>query len=149
METRLITGKDVALLAALHKDCFVSGRWSAAQLSGSLDLPTTVGFIAEADRQAAGFILCQMTPDEEAEVLTICVKPALRRKGIGAVLLNSAFAAARERKAARLFLEVAADNAAAIALYEKTGFRAIGTRSGYYARAGGAVDAVVMETGIS
>ncbi len=149
METRLITGADAGLLAALHRECFGSRGWSLAQISGSLGLSTTVGFIAEADRQAAGFILCQMTPDEEAEVLTICVMPALRRKGIGALLLNAAFAAAKERKAARLFLEVAADNEAALALYEKAGFRVIGRRRGYYARESGAADAVMMETGIS
>jgi ribosomal-protein-alanine N-acetyltransferase len=41
----------------------------------------------------------------------------------------------------KIFLEVAADNAAAIALYERAGFARIAVRPKYY---NGAADAVVM-----
>ena len=44
-----------------------------------------------------------------------------------------------------MFLEVAEDNPGAIALYERTGFTAVGRRASYYGRPGAqAVDAVVM-----
>jgi ribosomal-protein-alanine N-acetyltransferase len=43
--------------------------------------------------------------------------------------------------AGTLFLEVAGDNAAALALYAAAGFEAIGLRKGYYATG---ADAVVM-----
>ena len=43
-----------------------------------------------------------------------------------------------------LFIEVAAGNTAARALYEALGFAAAGVRKGYYGREGGAEDAVVM-----
>ena len=44
-----------------------------------------------------------------------------------------------------LFLEVAVDNTAAIALYRAAGFASAGTRKGYYDRgAAGRVDALVL-----
>ena len=42
----------------------------------------------------------------------------------------------------RVFLEVAANNAAALALYSRKGFVPCGRRPGYYA---GGVDAAIME----
>ena len=43
-----------------------------------------------------------------------------------------------------MFLEVADDNAAAIALYEGAGFAESGGAPGYYADAAGDADALVM-----
>ena len=44
-----------------------------------------------------------------------------------------------------MFLEVAEDNIAALALYHRAGFAAVGRRRGYYHRAGAApVDAQVL-----
>ena len=43
-----------------------------------------------------------------------------------------------------MFLEVAADNLAAIALYQATGFAKVGVRKGYYPHPDGAKDALVM-----
>jgi ribosomal-protein-alanine N-acetyltransferase len=53
--------------------------------------------------------------------------------------------AARRAEVKRLFLEVAADNAAALRLYKGLGFAAVGRRKAYYRRPGGQpVDAVVL-----
>ena len=52
---------------------------------------------------------------------------------------------AAKRGCESLFLEVAADNDAAIALYKKQGFETVGRRAGYYARSDHpAVDAIVL-----
>ena len=57
--------------------------------------------------------------------------------------------AARRAEVKRLFLEVAADNDAAIALYEGLGFKIAGARKAYYQRTGGAnVDAVILALGL-
>jgi ribosomal-protein-alanine N-acetyltransferase len=58
-------------------------------------------------------------------------------------------ALARERAAGSLFLEVGADNAAALALYRAMGFRQVGHRCAYYRRVDRpAADAIVMRLGL-
>jgi ribosomal-protein-alanine N-acetyltransferase len=77
----------------------------------------------------------------EADVQTLAVAPAARRRGIGALLLRSLLAEAARCGCTSVMLEVRADNAAAIALYERFGFERISVRRGYYP---GGVDAWVM-----
>jgi ribosomal-protein-alanine N-acetyltransferase len=51
----------------------------------------------------------------------------------------------RKTKETQLFIEVAADNTAARALYERAGFAVTGRRKAYYEKPGGArQDAIVM-----
>ena len=53
--------------------------------------------------------------------------------------------AAQRAEAKKLFLEVAADNGAAMELYRRAGFLGTGLRRGYYERPGSpAVDAVTL-----
>ena len=93
----------------------------------------------------AGFALYRAAAGE-AELLTISVMPEARRSGIGAGLLAACEDGARASGAARLFLEVAAGNLAARALYGRAGYRECGRRKGYYQRPDGSRDdAVVME----
>jgi ribosomal-protein-alanine N-acetyltransferase len=81
----------------------------------------------------------------EAEVLTLAVHPAHRRHGLGRAVLQAGLDLAAAAAAEAVFLEVAADNAAALALYRVAGFEAVGRRAGYYARAAGAgMDALVL-----
>jgi len=134
---------DAAALAAVHASGFET-PWTDEDFARFLADPVTFGRVAEtADGDPAGFILCRMIAGE-AEILTIVVATDFRRQGVARVLLAEAMAFASARAAA-MFLEVAADNPGAIALYAMAGFEAIGRRAGYYGRlAGGAVDAIVM-----
>lgn len=139
MEIRSVHSSDVPALAALHALCFKEGdRWGAAQIAGSLSLATTRGYVAVEGEDIFGMLLLQKTGGEE-EVLTLGVHPSRRRRGIGHDLLNCALTDEGLRS---LFLEVAADNESAIALYEKTGFSLFARRKGYYRRGGGRVDAL-------
>lgn len=131
-----------AMLAALHAESFGVECWSTEQFRGSLALTTTRAWLARADGKPAGFILCQILP-EEAEILTLCVSPARRRSAIGESLLRQAMADARDAGARILLLEVAADNLAARKLYERLGFLITGTRANYYKRGAVTVDAVM------
>jgi [ribosomal protein S18]-alanine N-acetyltransferase len=70
-------------------------------------------------------------PQAEAEVHTIGVDPAYRRRGIGRALLRRLLAVADE-VAATVFLEVRTDNDAALALYAAEGFTRVGLRRDYY-----------------
>ena len=82
------------------------------------------------------FILIRAVLDE-AEILTLAVRPEARRKGYARGLVEAAAALARAAGVCQLYLEVAEDNAAALALYRATGFVEVGRRPGYYARVGG------------
>lgn len=135
------------LLAGMHKVCFAE-VWDADAMASLLSMPGTEGAIAvdgESLRPAlqppgpAGFVLWRAAAGE-AEILTIAVLPPWRRGGIGGQLLETALAASAVAGAEAMFLEAAADNTAALALYEKRGFKRVGLRRAYY----GDKDAVVM-----
>ncbi|MFC5390563.1 ribosomal protein S18-alanine N-acetyltransferase [Brevundimonas bullata] len=125
-------------LAAIHAEAFET-PWDAASLSALLASPG-VFVVADAD----GFILIRVVADE-AEILTLAVRPSARRGGLGARLVEAAVVRAAALGADRMFLEVAEDNVAARALYARAGFHEAGRRRGYYARANGRrEDALVL-----
>ena len=74
---------------------------------------------------------------DDAELMTIAVEPKFRGKGVGRALLQACFEDLRMTPSRRMILEVAADNPAAIRLYEKLGFKRLSERKGYYARPDG------------
>ncbi|HLQ17788.1 MAG TPA: GNAT family N-acetyltransferase [Tabrizicola sp.] len=128
-------------LAALHARCFRSPPpWSAKDFAGFLGDPLAF-LLVEGD---AGFLLGRAVAGE-AELLTLCVAPEARRLGLGRKLLARFLYQAQLRGAERAFLDVKADNAAAVSLYESAGFGLAGRRRGYYQAADGSrTDALVM-----
>lgn len=125
-------------IAALHAQAF-EAPWDEAAFEALISQAGMV-LIEEAD----GFILIRTVADE-AEILTLAVRPPARRSGLGARLVERGVVEAAARGATRLFLEVAEDNAAARALYARAGFTEAGLRRRYYARADGTtVDALVL-----
>jgi len=136
-----VDAEEAAALAAIHAEAF-DHPWDADALS---DLLTSSGVFALADANRRGFVLIRTVVDE-AEVLTIAVKRDARRHGLARHLMDQAARTAADRGAVSLFLEVAVDNDAAIALYADLGFQTTGRRTGYYARPGAAaVDALVLK----
>jgi len=131
-------------LAALHATSFTL-PWSAADLADLLGSPGGFGLLfKDGDGAAAGLILARAIAGE-AEILTLAVAPANRRAGLARALVEAAAGVAAKLGAESLFLEVAADNAAAIGLYRGAGFTEVGRRRGYYPRgASTAVDALIM-----
>ncbi|MEQ8368554.1 MAG: ribosomal protein S18-alanine N-acetyltransferase [Roseicyclus sp.] len=130
-----------ARMAELHAQAFAGGEiWTEAAIRALLVRPATHVVTLGDD----GFAILQILPPE-AELLTIAVAPARQGRGIGAELLSKTMADAAQAGADTLFLEVAADNAAARALYTRAGFARIGRRKGYFARPGAvAQDALVL-----
>lgn len=84
----------------------------------------------------AGFILSRRALDT-AEILTIAVAPKARGNGIGGALLANHLATLAAEGAKTLFLEVETENRAALALYQRFGFRQVGERKAYYRKADG------------
>ena len=125
-------------LAALHAEAF-DAPWDAAAFMVLLGQAGV--HLAEAP---GGFILVRTAADE-AEILTLAVRPADRRHGLGTGLVSRGVADAVAHGATRLFLEVAEDNKAALALYRGAGFVEAGRRPRYYARADGSrTDALIL-----
>lgn len=134
---------DLALLARLHAACFEEA-WDSAALASLLAMPGACALIAGAGRgEALGFVILRAVAGE-AEIISLGVEPRARRLGVGRRLLAGALAAAAASDAARIFLEVAADNWAARALYLEQGFLEVGRRPGYYRRPHGSMAALVL-----
>ncbi|RNF35140.1 GNAT family N-acetyltransferase [Paracoccus methylarcula] len=128
-------------LAALHARCFTTPRpWNADEFSALL--ASSGSFLLT---RHDGFLLGRFVA-EEAELLTLAVAPEARRRGHGLALTREFAATARAMGACDLFLEVAADNHPAQALYAALGWRETGRRRGYYAPG---LDAVVMHLGLA
>ncbi len=109
--------------------------WSPEEVAEAMAAPGAVIAVAP-----HGFALGRAVADE-AELFAIAVHPGHRRTGQGARLLAQWERAAATHGATRLFLEVATDNAAALALYTRAGWTETGRRRAYY---GPGRDALLM-----
>ncbi len=129
--------EDAEALSRLHAAGFYRG-WPREDFAAYLDDPTTPAYVVTdgARRRILGFSMLRLAGDE-AELITIAVDPRWRGKGLGGALMRAMFDDLLMSRARRMLLEVAEDNPAAIKVYRKHGFREIGRRAGYYARASG------------
>ena len=144
--SRRITATDnAALLASLHRQCF-EDSWDEASFRSLLAGQGVFALIAKdaSATESQAFILIQVAA-EQSEILSIGTVPDARRSGLARILLDQAAAEALARKAQEIFLEVAEDNSAALALYIVAGFAISGRRRSYYRRPGGImVDALML-----
>lgn len=69
---------------------------------------------------------------EEVHITNISVKPAFRRRKVGEALLHRLIETCYENMVKYITLEVRVSNKKAINLYEKYGFKSLGTRKEYY-----------------
>lgn len=117
-------------IAALEKECF-SQPWSEAALEEELYNPQASFIVAEdGEGGVLGYAGLQVILDE-GYIANIAVEPPARRHGVASALLD-VFCRFGQANLAFLTLEVRASNQAAIALYEKYGFREAGRRKNYY-----------------
>ena len=132
-------------LAAIHAAAFTQSRpWSADEFAALLQQPTTIL------GQATGSFALLRAVAGEAEVLTVATHPDHRRNGHARAALLQAEAQAIGRDVDAVFLDVAEDNTAAIALYAALGYERVGVRKHYYARkTGNAVNAVLMRKSLA
>ena len=147
VKIRHATAEDIPAIIDLERACATAAHWSEAQYRQSFEAsgPERIVFVAvsegaptPADAEAspdtafAGFLMARrVAPDWELE--NIVVAPDARRKGLGKQLLEALIIRARETNSESVFLEVRESSEDARALYEKAGFRQVGTRKSYYA----------------
>lgn len=130
----------LAGVAALERTVF-QNPWSERSLE-LLCGDSAFGFVfLEGDTVAAyGGMLTVL---DEGQITNIATHPSYRRRGLAAGVLQALLEEARERGIAFITLEVRESNAAAVALYQKFGFSAVGKRSRFYTRP--VEDALVMQ----
>lgn len=147
MTLRPATRADADALAQVHAEAF-EAPWPARDILRFAEDPGGFALASETADGLAGFILCRVLAGE-AEVLTLAVRPEHRRRGVARNLLEAA-AVLAGRTAGAMFLEVAEDNPAALALYAQAGFSRVGRRAGYYARTRAeAAAAIVMRRALN
>lgn len=115
--------------------------WPPKAFEVELANPGAHCWVAETSGQIAGALVFWRVLDE-AELATLAVHPAFRRRGIARKLLQTAMDAAYADGARIYHLEVRAGNEAAQKLYESFGFKAVGRRPKYYKDNG--EDAILM-----
>ena len=132
-------------MARIHFACFAQQRpWSASEIAEMAQNPRN--FVLNRER---GFLIGQAVVDE-AEVLTLAVDPCARRQGIARALVAEFIAVAGQKGANHAFLEVEAQNVAALSLYQSFGFAKTGLRRDYYQRPDGSrSDALILSCPLS
>lgn len=139
---RRATMGDAAAIADLHGLCFAHS-WSTVTIEALLAERGVTAHVVE-NRGLEGFVMIRRVLDE-AEVLSIAVVPRGRSRGAGRRLMQAGIDALVLQGVRRLFLEVEAENIAALKLYAGLGFVEVGRRAGYYrGEDGRARDALTM-----
>lgn len=136
---------DAEALAALHASCF-KAPWDAASFEALLKNTNTFALMASRGPSSGhlkAFIVTCVASDE-AEILSLGTVPSARRSGLARALVRAASTMANDLGANKMFLEVAADNAVADALYSGIGFLPAGSRPGYYGGGEQAIDALIL-----
>ncbi len=138
---------DIEQVAELEQQLFPDDSWNAESFWGELagmSRDIRRYWVALRGSVVVGYAGASRTGDS-SDVQTIAVTPAERRSGMGRQLLQLMLdwidTGQGSAGGSPTFLEVAADNSAAIALYESAGFAVTDTRAGYYRNG---VDALIM-----
>lgn len=135
------------LLAEIHGESFAT-QWDEKAFRELLNSPGTSAILISSQNNPTGFALLRKAADE-AEILTICTRPAVRQKGHAKLLMQHMESLLRNDGVKSLFIEVATSNLAGLALYRSCGFTQAGVRENYYERGDGArEDALIMRKGL-
>ena len=125
---------DLDAIVKLECESFPEDRVSRRALRQFLRAPHRPVIAAVVDGELAGYTLISLRRRARAaRIYSIAVARCFARRGIGLALLQASEKYALMNHQAALRLEVRYDNARAIALYEKFGFRQFGVHVDYYA----------------
>lgn len=138
-----LSGKEEAqLLSDLHRECFPN-YWNIDAFNDFFSISGTQAVLACVP-DPAGMAVWRVQ-GEQADIITIAVRPAFRRQGLGAAMLEYMMGEIQGKGANNLFLDVEEGNTAAIGLYERYGFVQLNRRKLYYRQKDGSyTDALVM-----
>ena len=133
--------KDLPEILKIEKKTHVS-PWSAEFFSKQL-AASARAFLSEEDSQIIGYLVYQQVLDE-AEILNLVTSVDRQNQGCASQLLDQFLIMLETFQVKRVYLEVASDNLAAIALYTKYIFEPCGIRKDYYKRENSRCNAILM-----
>ena len=152
---RPATATDVDALVAMLVEVAGEGRWIATEapvdveerhhtVAEAVQSDHAIVLVAEAGGVPVGQLGLHLAPYGVAD-LGMLVAAGWRGRGVGTALLAEAVERARKAGAHKLALQVWPHNAAALALYERFGFRREGYLTRHYRRRSGELwDAIIM-----
>jgi ribosomal protein S18 acetylase RimI-like enzyme len=137
VEVRAARKDDLAAAVELERMCFGTGAFSLTkrQLQYLQRRPTAVFVVAEQEGTVVGqgvALVRQHRSGPSGRIYSLAVHPERRGQRIGDSLLRAMVDSLGERGVRRVYLEVDDENASAIRLYERWGFRRVGTLPDYY-----------------
>jgi len=131
VSVRTLATTDVPAILEILRESPEASGWSRHALLQMTSAGGPSMWVAERDGVVAGLLIGRSAADE-FEIMNMAVSVAHRRQGIGSRLLETALDFSRKGGGARVYLEVRASNAPAIALYKLQGFTECGRRADYY-----------------
>jgi len=139
---------DLAALLALERDFFTADHViSRRSFRNFITSPRSALIVADVDGKVAGCALVNYRQgSRRGRLYTISVGREFQRRGIARQLMAAAEASARRRGCRFMRLEVRADDAGAIALYESSGYARFGRRHRYYDKR---IDALRLEKSLA
>ncbi|HEU4804041.1 MAG TPA: ribosomal protein S18-alanine N-acetyltransferase [Solirubrobacterales bacterium] len=138
---RRIAYGDLPAVLSIERRSFPA-PWSLAMFVLEVSKPSGVCIAAVAGDEIIGYLVCSRYADV-FHLMNVAVDPDLRRLGVAARMVERMLDEAGRDE--RYTLEVRVSNHAAIAMYEKLGFRRAGRRRRYYSDNG--EDAMIMWLG--
>ena len=109
----------------IENQCFDQEAFTKRQLAYLLTDYNTIGLVAKANSDVAGFIISQVEIENTmlyGHIITVNVAPNYRRKGIATRMLKETEQILREKGIGECHLEVREDNSAALKLYQNSGY---------------------------
>ncbi|MGJ8618970.1 MAG: ribosomal protein S18-alanine N-acetyltransferase [Methylophilaceae bacterium] len=121
-----------------------SHPWTRGNFLDSLHAGYHAWVMTQGD-EVIGYAVLMIVLDE-AQLLNLSIATSFQKQGLGSALLNHVMTQAVSLEADYMFLEVRASNVAAIALYQRVGFKQVSVRRGYYPADPGREDAIIMRS---
>jgi len=119
-----------------------SHPWTRGNFNDSLQAGHEAWVMLHHDK-VVGYAVMMVVLDE-ANLLNISVAAPYQKQGLGRLLFAHLLEHAKALNIRNMFLEVRESNVAAIALYNREGFKETSVRRGYYPTNEGREDAVLM-----
>lgn len=140
LNIRPMRPEDIDTIATIENSAYYA-PWPKVAFSASLGVYPA--FVLEKKSQILGYVLFSVVKDE-AHIINFVIAPEFQHQGFGRLLLQFVIEILLQNHVARVSLEVAANNASALHLYQAFGFKREGMRKQYYQTSQGRVDALIL-----